>query len=161
MWQVTLTTRWQSFPKHHIFLVGWLTVSCLFQSPSQWVTCPGSVSLEWTMSGLGSVWIIFKNSYLIFSLLFIWLHYYDTPFTLKVFSGGLGHFSDGGSVDPSSDWNAPSEAWGNYEEPTPEPPPAQEQPLPEPAKVNLLIAAAVSTSRLEAKLSIMGVTWTC
>ncbi|XP_040901135.1 protein LYRIC-like [Toxotes jaculatrix] len=43
---------------------------------------------------------------------------------------------NGGSVDPSSDWNAPSEAWGNYEEPTPEPPPAQEQPLPEPAKEN-------------------------
>ncbi|XP_078109896.1 protein LYRIC [Sander vitreus] len=49
---------------------------------------------------------------------------------------------NGGSVDPSSDWNAPSEAWGNYEEPTPEPPPASEQPLPEPAKVNLLIGAA-------------------
>lgn len=49
---------------------------------------------------------------------------------------------NGGSVDPSSDWNAPSEAWGNYEEPTPEPPPAQEQTLPEPAKVNLLIRAA-------------------
>ncbi|XP_053737657.1 protein LYRIC-like isoform X2 [Synchiropus splendidus] len=25
---------------------------------------------------------------------------------------------NGGAVDPSSDWNAPSEAWGNYEEPT-------------------------------------------
>ncbi|XP_031178588.1 protein LYRIC-like isoform X1 [Sander lucioperca] len=49
---------------------------------------------------------------------------------------------NGGSVDPCSDWNAPSEAWGNYEEPTPEPPPASEQPLPEPAKVNLLIGAA-------------------
>ncbi|KAM6936207.1 protein LYRIC-like isoform 2-T2 [Lycodopsis pacificus] len=48
----------------------------------------------------------------------------------------------GGSVDPSSDWNAPSEAWGNYEEPTPEPPPALEQPSPEPAKVDLLIGAA-------------------
>lgn len=48
---------------------------------------------------------------------------------------------NGGSVDPSSDWNAPSEAWGNYEEPTPEPPPAQEQPVPEPAKVNLVIGA--------------------
>ncbi|XP_071325346.1 protein LYRIC-like isoform X2 [Trachinotus anak] len=43
---------------------------------------------------------------------------------------------NGGSADPSSDWNAPSEAWGNYEEPTPEAPPAQEQPLPEPAKDN-------------------------
>ncbi|XP_029307890.1 protein LYRIC-like isoform X2 [Cottoperca gobio] len=49
---------------------------------------------------------------------------------------------NGGSVDPSSDWNAPSEVWGNYEEPTPEPPLALEQPLPEPAKVNLLIGAA-------------------
>lgn len=49
---------------------------------------------------------------------------------------------NGGSVDPSSDWNAPSEAWGNYEEPTPEPPPAPEKPIPEPAQVNLLIAAA-------------------
>ncbi|XP_075952679.1 protein LYRIC-like isoform X2 [Anarhichas minor] len=48
----------------------------------------------------------------------------------------------GGSVDPSSDWNAPSEAWGNYEEPTPEPPPALEQPSPEPAKVDLMIGAA-------------------
>ncbi|KAG7237305.1 hypothetical protein INR49_032488 [Caranx melampygus] len=43
---------------------------------------------------------------------------------------------NGGSIDPSSDWNAPSEAWGNYEEPTPETPPAQEQPLPEPTKDN-------------------------
>lgn len=49
---------------------------------------------------------------------------------------------NGGSVDTSSDWNAPSEAWGNYEEPTLEPPPAQEQPLPEPAKVNLLIGVS-------------------
>ncbi|XP_068590670.1 protein LYRIC-like [Cebidichthys violaceus] len=48
----------------------------------------------------------------------------------------------GGSVDPSSDWNAPSEAWGNYEEPTPEPPPVLEQPSPQPAKVDLLIGAA-------------------
>uniref|UniRef100_A0A3Q0R429 Metadherin a n=1 Tax=Amphilophus citrinellus TaxID=61819 RepID=A0A3Q0R429_AMPCI len=41
---------------------------------------------------------------------------------------------NGGSVDTGSDWNAPSEAWGNYEEPTHEPPPALEKPLPEPAK---------------------------
>lgn len=52
--------------------------------------------------------------------------------------------SDGGSVDPSSDWNAPSEAWGNYEEPTPEPAPAQQQPPPEPTKASLVIGAAVS-----------------
>ncbi|XP_056300475.1 protein LYRIC-like isoform X1 [Pseudoliparis swirei] len=51
-----------------------------------------------------------------------------------------GH--NGGSVDPSSDWNAPSEAWGNYEEPTPETPPALEQPFPQPATVDLLIGAA-------------------
>ncbi|XP_076593640.1 protein LYRIC-like isoform X4 [Chaetodon auriga] len=50
--------------------------------------------------------------------------------------------ANGGSVDPSSDWNAPSEVWGNYEVPAPEPPSVQEKPLPEPAKVNLLIAAA-------------------
>uniref|UniRef100_A0A665TTU0 Protein LYRIC-like n=1 Tax=Echeneis naucrates TaxID=173247 RepID=A0A665TTU0_ECHNA len=56
---------------------------------------------------------------------------------LKLSFAGLGVGDvDGGSVDPSSDWNAPSEAWGNYEEPTPEAPPAHEQPLPEPAKAN-------------------------
>ncbi|KAJ4930813.1 hypothetical protein JOQ06_025118 [Pogonophryne albipinna] len=49
---------------------------------------------------------------------------------------------NGGSVDPSSDWNAPAEVWGNYEEETPEPPPIVEQPLPEPSKVDLLMAAA-------------------
>ncbi|KAL6108769.1 mtdh [Pungitius sinensis] len=48
----------------------------------------------------------------------------------------------GGSVDPSSDWNAPSEAWGNYEEPAAEPPPAAEQPAPEPVKGDVLIRAA-------------------
>ncbi|KAK5922793.1 hypothetical protein CgunFtcFv8_020028 [Champsocephalus gunnari] len=49
---------------------------------------------------------------------------------------------NGGSVDSSSDWNAPAEVWGNYEEETPEPPPIVEQPLPEPSKVDLLMAAA-------------------
>lgn len=44
---------------------------------------------------------------------------------------------NGGSADPGSDWNAPSEVWGNYEEPPPEAPEAPEPPLPEPAKVNL------------------------
>ncbi|XP_037532361.1 protein LYRIC isoform X2 [Nematolebias whitei] len=48
---------------------------------------------------------------------------------------------NGSSGDPSSDWNAPSEAWGNYEEPTPEPPRVQELPLPEPAKSDLMGAA--------------------
>ncbi|XP_068425892.1 protein LYRIC-like isoform X2 [Clinocottus analis] len=51
-----------------------------------------------------------------------------------------GH--NGSSVDPSSDWNAPSEAWGNYEEPTPEASPALEQSFPEPATVDLLLGAA-------------------
>uniref|UniRef100_H2LCM4 Metadherin n=1 Tax=Oryzias latipes TaxID=8090 RepID=H2LCM4_ORYLA len=41
---------------------------------------------------------------------------------------------NGASSDPSSDWNAPSEAWGNYEEPTTETPLAQEKPLPESSK---------------------------
>ncbi|KAM9851657.1 uncharacterized protein ACBR49_004813 isoform 2-T2 [Aulostomus maculatus] len=50
--------------------------------------------------------------------------------------------ADGGSVDPSSDWNAPSEAWGNYEEPTAEPRPTRERPFSEPAKASLLIEAA-------------------
>lgn len=73
------------------------------------------------------------------------------------FCHGLCVSPDGGSVDPSSDWNAPSEAWGNYEEPTPEPPPAPKQPLPEPAKVNLLMGAAVSARRLWIKLSYLEV----
>lgn len=42
--------------------------------------------------------------------------------------------SNGGSGDPSSDWNAPSEAWGNYEEPALKPAPEPEQSLPEPVK---------------------------
>ncbi|XP_054897817.1 protein LYRIC-like [Poeciliopsis prolifica] len=48
---------------------------------------------------------------------------------------------NGGSADPGSDWNAPSEAWGNYEEPTAEPGEPQEPPLPEPAKAALIAAA--------------------
>uniref|UniRef100_A0A3Q2PVE9 Metadherin a n=1 Tax=Fundulus heteroclitus TaxID=8078 RepID=A0A3Q2PVE9_FUNHE len=65
---------------------------------------------------------------------------------------------NGGSADPSSDWNAPSEAWGNYEEPTPEPPPAQELPRPEAAKVNL-IGAAVSPTRLLISVFMMEVNY--
>ncbi|XP_076610422.1 metadherin a isoform X1 [Chaetodon auriga] len=42
-------------------------------------------------------------------------------------------FNGMAAVDPSSDWNAPAEHWGNYEEPpvlvTPAPP-AKEQPVP-------------------------------
>lgn len=56
--------------------------------------------------------------------------------------------SDGGSADPSSDWSAPAEVWGNYEEPRVEPPLTLSQSLPETAKVNLLIAAAVSVPQL-------------
>lgn len=67
--------------------------------------------------------------------------------------------SDGGSADTGSDWNAPSEAWGNYEEPTLEPPRAQEQPLPEPAKVNLLIGVAVSKAKLGTEINIIEVSW--
>ncbi|XP_014915594.1 protein LYRIC-like isoform X1 [Poecilia latipinna] len=48
---------------------------------------------------------------------------------------------NGGSADPSSDWNAPSEAWGNYEEPTAEPAQLQELLLPEPDKAALIAAA--------------------
>lgn len=49
---------------------------------------------------------------------------------------------NGGSIDCNSDWNAPSEAWGNYEEPSPEPEPEDEPRAPEPDKNNLLIEAA-------------------
>ncbi|KAM6968142.1 protein LYRIC-like [Aplochiton taeniatus] len=39
------------------------------------------------------------------------------------------------AVEPSSDWSAPSEEWGNYEEPAKEtPPPQEKEQLPEPAK---------------------------
>ncbi|KAK7885987.1 hypothetical protein WMY93_025608 [Mugilogobius chulae] len=48
---------------------------------------------------------------------------------------------NGGGIDFNSDWNAPSEVWGNYEEPTPNPAPVQEPPVPEPDN-NLLIEAA-------------------
>ncbi|XP_036372192.1 metadherin a isoform X1 [Megalops cyprinoides] len=39
-------------------------------------------------------------------------------------------------VDPSSDWNAPSELWGNYEEPQPESPAPSNDPAPEAVKVS-------------------------
>ncbi|XP_026785563.3 metadherin a isoform X3 [Pangasianodon hypophthalmus] len=38
-------------------------------------------------------------------------------------------FNGLGAVDPSSDWNAPTELWGNYDEPKPETPAAQETPV--------------------------------
>ncbi|XP_061675065.1 protein LYRIC-like isoform X7 [Syngnathoides biaculeatus] len=40
--------------------------------------------------------------------------------------------------DPSSDWNAPSEVWGNYEEPTPQPTRVQEQPRSAKAKPKIM-----------------------
>lgn len=49
---------------------------------------------------------------------------------------------NGGSIDCNSDWNAPSEVWGNYEEPGPEAEPVDETPVSEPDKNNLLIEAA-------------------
>lgn len=40
---------------------------------------------------------------------------------------------DGSSADPASDWSAPAEVWGNYEEPEPEAPaPPPEQPASTP-----------------------------
>ncbi|XP_067365045.1 protein LYRIC-like isoform X3 [Channa argus] len=65
----------------------------------------------------------------------------DLPWLSQPSVGDEWSGLNGGSVDPSSDWNPPSEVWGNYEEPTPEPPPSQEQPLTKPAKANLLIEA--------------------
>ncbi|CAL1610521.1 unnamed protein product [Knipowitschia caucasica] len=49
---------------------------------------------------------------------------------------------NGGGNDCNSDWNAPSEVWGNYEEPAPEPAVLEEPPVPEPNKNELLIEAA-------------------
>uniref|UniRef100_A0A8C6TY29 LYRIC n=1 Tax=Neogobius melanostomus TaxID=47308 RepID=A0A8C6TY29_9GOBI len=48
---------------------------------------------------------------------------------------------NGGSIDCNSDWNAPSEVWGNYEEPAADAEPMDEPPVPE-EKNNLLIEAA-------------------
>ncbi|XP_066531821.1 metadherin a isoform X3 [Hoplias malabaricus] len=39
------------------------------------------------------------------------------------------------AVDPSSDWNAPSELWGNFEEPKAAKPAAQETPVSQPARL--------------------------
>uniref|UniRef100_A0A3Q1EMY4 Metadherin b n=1 Tax=Acanthochromis polyacanthus TaxID=80966 RepID=A0A3Q1EMY4_9TELE len=104
-------------------------------------------SPEWTMSGLDSVSIIYWFSFTAL-VNFVTL---EVSF-MAVFSDGFLCYSDGSSVDPSSDWNAPAEVWGNYEEPTLEPPPAAlEQHIPEPAKVDLLIAAAVSLPSLWTK----------
>ncbi|XP_072317503.1 protein LYRIC-like [Eucyclogobius newberryi] len=49
---------------------------------------------------------------------------------------------NGGGIDCNSDWNAPAEVWGNYEEPAPDPVPVEEPSVQEPDKNNLLIEAA-------------------
>lgn len=109
------------------------------------------------MSGLDSVSAIYWFSFTaLFNFDVAWCHLWYVFLRVYV-SWRPFCLSDGGSVDTSSDWNAPSEAWGNYEEPTLEPPPAQEQPLPEPAKVNLLIGVAVSVAKLWTKISIIEV----
>lgn len=53
--------------------------------------------------------------------------------------------SDGLGADPSSDWNAPTELWGNYDEPKPATPAAKEKPVSEAPKVsqNILSTATV------------------
>ncbi|KAM9493999.1 metadherin a isoform 3-T3 [Clarias gariepinus] len=47
------------------------------------------------------------------------------PTTTDEWSG----FNGLGATDPSSDWSAPTELWGNYDEPKPEKPAAQETPV--------------------------------
>ncbi|XP_036422177.1 metadherin a isoform X2 [Colossoma macropomum] len=44
-------------------------------------------------------------------------------------------FNGLGAADPSSDWNAPTEVWGNYEEPKAETPAAQQTPVSQPPKL--------------------------
>ncbi|XP_058233945.1 metadherin a isoform X2 [Hemibagrus wyckioides] len=61
----------------------------------------------------------------------------SVPATQAAAELGNGHtnadewsgFNGLGAVDPSSDWNAPTELWGNYDEPKPETPAAQETPI--------------------------------
>lgn len=65
------------------------------------------------------------------------------------FSAGLWVSSDGSSVDPSSDWNAPAEVWGNYEDPTSAAPPLPQKLLPEPTRVTLATGVAVSLPEQE------------
>lgn len=57
-----------------------------------------------------------------------------TPYRICLFTHCDVNFADGmAAVDPSSDWNAPAEHWGNYEEPpvsvTIVTPPLKELPL--------------------------------
>lgn len=49
---------------------------------------------------------------------------------------------NGGSIDCNSDWNAPSEVWGNYEEPALKAESMDKPPAPEPEKNNLIVEAA-------------------
>lgn len=69
------------------------------------------------------------------------------------------NFVDGmAGVDPSSDWNAPAEHWGNYEEPpvvvTPaQPPKPKEQP--EPNKVSLYQSVHVTIYTLYFKENLL------
>lgn len=54
------------------------------------------------------------------------------------------NISDGvGAADPSSDWNAPTEVWGNYDEPKAQTPPAQEKPISQVPMVSLKILSNV------------------
>ncbi|KAK3511952.1 hypothetical protein QTP70_027570 [Hemibagrus guttatus] len=61
----------------------------------------------------------------------------SVPVTQAAAELGNGHtnadewsgFNGLGAADPSSDWNAPTELWGNYDEPKPETPVAQEAPI--------------------------------
>lgn len=50
--------------------------------------------------------------------------------------------SDDYTAAGTSDWDTPEVAWGHYEEPPPAP--VQQEVLPEPTKVHLLMDAAVS-----------------
>lgn len=59
--------------------------------------------------------------------------------------------SDGlGAVDPSSDWNAPTELWGNYDEPKPETPATQETTVSQVPRVSqrILSTAMVTNPQM-------------
>lgn len=132
-----LATRWRIF---------WIALCiCISAEPVRdlpWLSQP-KVDDEW--SGLS------KDNITSYSqqVTLIGLH----SFFYMYICNGFCVCEDGGSADPSSDWNAPAEVWGNYEDPTVEPPLTPSQSLPETAKVNLLIAAAVSVPQLQATQS--------
>ncbi|XP_076864702.1 metadherin a [Brachyhypopomus gauderio] len=56
---------------------------------------------------------------------------WDNRATVDEWSG----FNGLGAVDPSSDWNAPAEVWGNYEEPKMETPAPKEMPVSQPTRL--------------------------